>query len=71
MAKKSGFWNFMKALAESEISWDKPKPSKIIIYKDDYVCKKCSYGWTTKKSFGSPAFCPRCKSNSIMSVDRG
>ena len=47
----------------------------IVIYKkepepDDYVCKDCSYGWTSKKKFGAPAFCPRCRSNLIIKVDR-
>ena len=58
-----GFWD---ALAKSKlkISWDK-KPKR-----DDFVCKKCHYGWSSRKSFGSPAFCPRCRSDSIIKVDR-
>ena len=60
----SGFW---KELMKSkfEIQWDKKSNS------DDYVCKNCNYGWTSRKKFGSPAFCPRCRSNSIIKVDKG
>ena len=31
-----------------------------------YVCNSCGYGWRSKKSFGSPAICPRCKKNDII-----
>ncbi|MFH1503280.1 MAG: hypothetical protein ABIE36_01330 [Candidatus Diapherotrites archaeon] len=31
-----------------------------------YVCKSCNYHWTSKKSFGSPAICPNCKSDDIV-----
>lgn len=30
-----------------------------------YICDDCEYKWQSKKSFGEPAFCPKCKSNSI------
>jgi len=31
-----------------------------------YVCNSCGYGWRSKKDFGSPAFCPRCKEENII-----
>lgn len=30
-----------------------------------WVCNSCGYGWRSKKSFGSPAVCPRCKESDI------
>lgn len=30
-----------------------------------YICNHCEYKWQSKKSFGEPAFCPKCKSNNI------
>lgn len=30
-----------------------------------YICKKCGYGWETKKKFGEPSICPNCKKNHI------
>ena len=50
-----------------KINWEKDDDKK----KDDYVCKECSYGWTSRKKFGTPAFCPRCRSKNIIKVDRG
>ena len=64
MAKKGWFRTFL----ETPIMYiGNDEPPK----KDDYVCKKCSYGWTTKKKFGTPAFCPICRSNELLKVDNG
>lgn len=30
-----------------------------------YYCEGCGYGWISKKPFGDPAYCPRCKSEDI------
>lgn len=30
-----------------------------------WICNSCGYGWRSKKSFGSPAICPRCKKSDI------
>ncbi|HIH25334.1 hypothetical protein J4476_03685 [Candidatus Woesearchaeota archaeon] len=32
----------------------------------DYLCIKCSYKWTSKKSIGNPAICPKCKENKMI-----
>ena len=50
--------------APIKLEWGK-KP------KEDFVCKSCNYGWTSRKKFGTPAFCPRCHSDNILKVDRG
>ncbi|MDP2628774.1 MAG: hypothetical protein Q8P15_02670 [Nanoarchaeota archaeon] len=31
-----------------------------------WVCNSCGYGWRSKKSFGNPAVCPRCKESDII-----
>lgn len=31
-----------------------------------WVCNSCGYGWKSKKSFGNPAICPRCKKKDII-----
>ena len=62
MSRKKGW--FRKLMETPVIYWEYTPQ------KDNYVCKACSYGWTSKKKFGAPAFCPRCRSNLIIKVDR-
>lgn len=33
---------------------------------EGYFCNSCGYGWRSKKDFGSPAFCPRCREDDII-----
>lgn len=33
---------------------------------EPYICNDCGYGWKSKKTFGSPSICPRCKSKNII-----
>ena len=33
---------------------------------EPYICNDCGYGWKSKKTFGSPSVCPRCKSKDII-----
>jgi hypothetical protein len=33
---------------------------------EPYLCNDCGYGWRSKKTFGSPSICPRCKSKDIV-----
>lgn len=34
-----------------------------------YECSECNYEWTSKKSFGRPAYCPSCRSKRIRLTD--
>ena len=33
---------------------------------EPYICNDCGYGWKSKKTFGSPSICPRCKNKNII-----
>lgn len=30
-----------------------------------YRCRDCKYGWKSKKNYGTPSICPRCKSQNL------
>lgn len=30
-----------------------------------FYCEGCGYGWISKKPYGEPAYCPRCRSDNI------
>lgn len=36
----------------------------------DFECCECGYTWTSKKSVGSPSFCPSCKSKNIDDIGK-
>ncbi len=31
-----------------------------------YFCKDCKYKWESKKKFGEPSICPKCKKDNII-----
>ena len=43
------------------------KFQKINLEKFDkrYTCKNCGYKWESKKKFGEPSICPKCKKDNI------
>src|SRR3989344_5083784 len=32
----------------------------------EYVCLSCEYRWVSRKDFGNPAICPKCKNDGIL-----
>jgi hypothetical protein len=49
--------------AEKEFEEDIPNIKK---NSKEYVCNSCYYEWISKKSFGVPAICPKCKGKNII-----
>ena len=35
-----------------------------------YFCNSCHYKWESKKSFGEPSICPKCKKDSIIEYSK-
>lgn len=38
-------------------------------YINRYVCSECEYKWESKKKFGEPAKCPKCRSKKMISFN--
>jgi hypothetical protein len=36
----------------------------------EFKCNSCGYLWTSKKKVGDPAFCPKCKGDSILKYSK-
>lgn len=49
--------------AEKDFEEDIPKIKE---HSKEYLCESCDYEWLSKKSFGNPAICPKCKSKKII-----
>jgi len=36
---------------------------------DRYICNDCEHMWESKKKFGEPAICPKCKKKNIENIE--
>lgn len=54
---------FRKYLEEQK----KEEMKQELRFSDDrFVCKKCSYKWSSRKKFGQPSICPACRGDFIV-----